>query len=445
MIPSGEVVELLQAMIRNACVNDGTPDSGNEARSVATLQSYLGVAGEVVEPHLRRQSVVMRVPGRIPGAPGLTLLPHTDVVPVNPSGWTRDPFGGEVHGGFVWGRGAIDMLNLTAAMAAVFKRYLTGELPPLPGDLIFCAVADEEAGGALGAEWIARHRPELVTNPYLLTEVATPPLRHGGGLPVTVAEKGPAWRTLRSSGTPGHGSQPFGTDNALIPLAAALTRLVEAPSPVVISEEWKAFVADAGLPPDLEARLGDPDHLDDAIEELWVIDPGLARWAHACTHVTVAPTVMHAGAKQNVIPDGGEARLDMRVAPGQDQATADDHLRKVLGPALYEEIDVVPGTSFDPTSSPPQGPLWEAIGDAAETLTGRRTLLPMLIPFTTDARFFRARGVTAYGVGLFDEALEFGDMMRLFHGHDERVSVGSVALTTEMLAVTLARFGERTG
>lgn len=87
--------------------------------------------------------------------------------------------------------------------------------------------------------------------------------------------------------------------------------------------------------------------------------------------------------------------------------------------------------------------MWEAIGDAAEQLTGSRTRLPMLIPVTTDARFFRHRGAVAYGVGLFDDRMSFGEMLSLFHGHDERVSVGSVELTTEMLAVTLDRFGAR--
>ncbi len=444
MIANDEVVELLQALIRDACVNDGTPDSGHEERAVSTLAGYFGRAGEIVEPHPGRQSVVYRVPGSVPGAPGLTLLPHTDVVPVTPSGWSQDPFGGEIHDGFVWGRGAIDMLNLTAAMAAVFKRYLTGDLPPLPGDLVYAAVADEEAGGALGAAWIAEHRPELVANPYMLTEVATPPLHAQGGLPVTVAEKGPAWRVLRTTGTPGHGSQPFGTHNALVPLAEAVSKLAASPSPVVISDEWRTFIAGAGLPVGLVERLSDPDQVDGAIEELNESDPDLARWAHACTHVTVAPTTLHSGKKQNVIPDGGEARLDMRVVPGQDQTTADDHLRKVLGPALLDEIDVVPDTSFDPSTSIGAGPLWEAIADAAESLTGSRELLPMLIPFTTDARFFRRVGVTAYGVGLFDDAMRFGDMMRLFHGHDERVSLGSIERTTAMLAETIERFGART-
>ncbi len=443
MIPAPEVVELVQALIRNACVNDGTPDSGGESRSVATLAEYFGEPGHVVEPHPGRQSVIYRIPGTDPAAPSLMLLPHLDVVPVNPAGWSYDPFAAEIHDGFVWGRGAIDMLNVTAAMAAVFRRHLTGEAPRLPGDLIFAAVADEEAGGQLGAAWLVEHRPELVRCDYLLTEIATPTFA-GGGLPVTVAEKGPAWKIFRTTGTPSHGSQPYGTDNALLPLAEAVSALAAAPTPVHISPEWREFVAGIGLPAELVTRLTDPDQVDAAIEELAAIDAALARWAHSCTHLTVAPTVLASGKKHNVIPDTGEARFDIRTVPGQDRSTVDDHLRKVLGPDLYERIDIIDDSNFAANASPVGGPLWEAIGDAAESLTGTRSRLPMLIPVTTDARFFRAMGTVAYGVGLFDDRMTFGEMIRLFHGHDERVSLGSIDLTTRLLETTVARFGTRT-
>ena len=387
--PRGEVVELLQALIRNACVNDGTPDSGHEHRSVATLQRYLGADGDVVEPHPGRQSVVFRVPGSTPGAPALVLLPHLDVVPVTASGWTVDPFGAEVHDGFVWGRGAVDMLNLTAAMAAVFSRYRSGEQAPLPGDLVLAAVADEEAGGVHGAGWLAEHRPDLIPADYVLTEIATPRVADAGGLPVTVAEKGPSWKVLRTRGTPGHASQPYRTDNALVPLANAIDLLAAAPEPAAVSAEWAGFAAGAGFSADMTERLTDTDRLDEAIDDLAAVDEPLARFAHACTHLTVAPTLLNAGTKSNVVPDSAEAYLDIRVVPGQDEATVDDHLRKVLGPDRLDRIEVIDHISFPPNGSPASGPLWEAIGDAAESLTGSRALLPMLIPVTTDARFMR--------------------------------------------------------
>ncbi|MCP3998676.1 MAG: M20/M25/M40 family metallo-hydrolase [bacterium] len=442
---STETIELLQQFIRNECVNDGTPDSGHEYRSVDTIADYFGSAGTVVEPHPGRQSVVYRVPGTEQGAPALILLPHLDVVPATERSWDHDPFGAEIVDGFVWGRGAVDMLNLTAAMATVFKPYLTGHLPPLPGDLIFAAVADEEAGGALGAGHLVEEHWDLVRCDYLLTEVAAPGFASESGLalPVTVAEKGPAWRSLHVQGTPSHGSQPFGTDNALVGLAQAITSLAESPTPVDISPSWIEFITSIGLPADLVERLIDPDQIDSAIDELH--DPAFARWVHACTHLTVAPTLMRSGEKQNIIPDLGDASLDIRVTPGQDETTVDDVFRKALDPALLERIEIVTDLDFPANESAADGPLWDAIGDAANDLAGPATLVPMLTPVLTDGRFFRQREVTAYGVGLFESNMDFAGALSMFHGDNERVGVGSVDLTTKLLAKILHRFGERTG
>ena len=121
---TGEAVDLLQHLIRNECVNDGTAASGHESRSATVLQTVLedgGLSTERFEPTLGRASVVARVEGRDRAAPSLCLMGHTDVVPVSPAGWTRDPFGGEVVDGEVWGRGSLDMLYLTATMAVASR------------------------------------------------------------------------------------------------------------------------------------------------------------------------------------------------------------------------------------------------------------------------------------------------------------------------------------
>ncbi len=440
-----EVVDLLVELISNACVNDGTPDSGGEIRSVRTLQRFLGEEGTVVEPHPGRASVVYRIAGTEPGAPALAMLPHLDVVPASSEGWTHPPFSATRADGMVWGRGAVDMLNLTAAMASVFRRYLHGEADPLPGDLVFAAVADEEAGGALGAEHLVTAHWDLVRCEFLLTEVGAPPFRTTDRVvvPVTVAEKGPAWRRVRAHGATGHASQPYGSRNALLPVARAVARLGDARSPVAITDEWVRFVE--GIPLDAGTRAGlvDPDRVDETIDRIAQDDPDLARWAHACTHMTVAPTMLHAGEKANVIPDEAEGHVDVRALPGQEHADVDDHFRKVLGPALRDELEIEPMLEFPATGSAPEGPLWEAIGDAVQRATGGRDLVASMTPVTTDARFFRARGVTAYGVGMFDDSVTFGEMLGMFHGVDERVSERSVELTAALLGDVVAAFGER--
>jgi acetylornithine deacetylase/succinyl-diaminopimelate desuccinylase-like protein len=436
-------IDLLQALIRNACVNDGTPGSGQEHRSVTTLGDFFGRAGTVFEPAPGRQSVVYRVPGTDPSAPTLMLMGRTDVVPANPAGWSCDPFGGEIADGFVWGRGAVDMLNLTAAMATVFAPYLAGELEPPPGGLAFLAVADEENAGGLGARPLVDDRWDLVACDYLLTEIAYPAIvtAQGPGYPVAVGEKGPHWTIVRSRGTPGHGSVPYGASNALAPLVDALAGLFSNPSPVMITPEWNAFVDALGLAEEDRADLLDPDRVDDAIDRLAVTDPRFAAYVHACTHLTVSPNVISGGVKANMVPEVGEAQIDVRSLPGQTRTDVDQHLRKAMGSA-GDRVELIPMADHAANSSSMTNPLWDTIVDSLEDLTGSRRVVPTLMPATTDARFFRSRGVVAYGVGLFDDRIAFPDFLAMFHGHDERIGVESVELTTRLLERIVGRWSE---
>src|SRR5688500_17163824 len=167
-----ETMELLQQLIRNQCVNDGQVSSGDEVRSVDTLEAYLGNAGfdmQRFEPQPGRTSLVARIEGSDPDAPSLLLMGHTDVVPVNPDGWTRDPFGAEIVDGFIWGRGAVDMLNITASQAVAFRRLAESGFTP-KGTLIYLAVADEEALGTWGARWLVENERDAVYADYVLTE-----------------------------------------------------------------------------------------------------------------------------------------------------------------------------------------------------------------------------------------------------------------------------------
>lgn len=437
---SSEVVELLQALIRNQCVNDGTIEGGQEHRSVATLTDFLGIQGEIFEPAPGRRSLVYRIQGADPDAPSLALVPHTDVVPVDPAGWTRNPFGAEIVDGMVFGRGAVDMLNVTAAMAAAARPYITGEVKPR-GDLILAAVADEEAGGRYGAAALVEERWDLVKADYLLTEVAYPSIggEQGPMIPVSIGEKGVFWSALRSWGTPGHGSTPYQADNALEKMTAAVHGIFHTPSPVLMIEEWESFVSVLDLPKELKEALIDPDRVDEAIETLSVEDPLFARYAHALTHMTVSPNMLDAGVKANVIADSARADIDIRALPGMDRTFVDSHLRKAMGSAS-DHVEIQPFMDLEATISPTHNPLWEAIADSVEDLEGHRSLLPTLMTVGTDARFWRTRGTVAYGVGLYDDRMGFSEMLALFHGHDERVSVASVERTTSLYERVLHHF-----
>jgi acetylornithine deacetylase/succinyl-diaminopimelate desuccinylase-like protein len=157
--PTREATALLQDLIRNACVNDGRPESGEERRSSDLLTGYLEGSGldiEHYEPQPGRRSMLAKIEGSDPQAPSLLLMGHTDVVPVNEDGWSRDPFGAEIVDGMVWGRGAVDMLNLTATMAVAFKRLATSGFKPKGTSRI--AVTDKGAGIWARTGWSAQAR-----------------------------------------------------------------------------------------------------------------------------------------------------------------------------------------------------------------------------------------------------------------------------------------------
>src|SRR5207253_9204111 len=142
-------------LIRSTCVEGGSVASGQDARTSDLVRNYphgSGLDTNVYEPDgaRGRARLVSRSAGTAPAAPTLCLMGHTDVVPVTPSHWTREPFGGEVVNGEVWGRGAVDMLNLTASQAVALKTLARRGWRPR-GTLVYLACADEEAGGALGA------------------------------------------------------------------------------------------------------------------------------------------------------------------------------------------------------------------------------------------------------------------------------------------------------
>ncbi|HEX2154203.1 MAG TPA: M20/M25/M40 family metallo-hydrolase [Acidimicrobiia bacterium] len=438
-------VDLLQELIRNRCVNDGSVDSGQEVRSVATLRDFFGVDGEIFEPAPGRQSLVYRVPGSDPDAPTMALVPHLDVVPVNSKGWSVDPFAAEIGDGFVWGRGAIDMLNVTAAMAHAFRPYLTGEAS-MPGDLVFAAVADEENAGTYGAAPLVDGHWDLVGADFLLTEIAYPSIRgrYGPLYPVAVGEKGPYWTRLTTRGTPGHGSAPYGADNALEPLVEAVDRLFASDQPVSIRQEWRELAASLDLPPEVAAGLVDPDRLDDTIETLAVDDPDLARYAHAVTHLTVSPNLLEGGTKANVIPDRAFVDVDIRALPGMDRDFVDAYLRRAMGD-VSDQVELEPLADHDAIVSPSPNPLWDAIVAGIETHTGSGHVVPTMMTGFTDARFWRAKGTVAYGVGLYDDSTDFATFLSLFHGHDERVAIESLKRTTRLLETVLAGFGQRTG
>jgi acetylornithine deacetylase/succinyl-diaminopimelate desuccinylase-like protein len=428
----GPTTELLQSLIRNQCVNDGSPDSGEEIRNADLLQTYLEGAGLGVErfdSRPGRTSIVARIEGSDPDAPTLCLMGHTDVVPVNPEGWSRDPFGGELIDGEVWGRGAIDMLCITSSMAVALRQLSTEGFRP-KGTLIYFGVADEEAGGHWGAEYMIDHHWDAVGADYVLTESGgystTGPdgARH---ITINIAEKGIAWRRLRVHGTPGHGSMPYGSDNALITASEIVRRLATYRTPARLNDLWQARLDSIDVPDEVRSKLADPAALDDALAAL---PPDYARVAHACSHTTISPNVIHGGQKTNTIPDVIDIDVDMRTIPGDTREVVDGYLADVLGD-LADRVEISPIQEFESTRSAVDNALWDTVARRTQIAYPGASLVPGLIMGGTDARFYRAKGAVAYGAALFSPEVTIESFGQRFHGNDERIDVTSLGMSAE--------------
>lgn len=431
-------IDLLVELVRNGCENDLTPDSGQEIRSAETLERFFDGAPVTirrVEPHPGRTTLVVSVEGSDEFAEPLTLLGHTDVVPVDRAAWSHDPFGAEIADGQIWGRGTVDMLGLTAAMATVTRDLARSTRPR--GTLTFVAVADEEARGGLGAGWLAQHQPDLFSWGNCISEFGGShlPVRDGSdAVVVAVGEKGAAQRRLTVRTEPGHGSTPWRRPSAVQRIAEVAVRIAALQPPASHDPLWRDFVQAFRFDPDTErALLAGAD--DDAYE---AFGP-LARYAHAISHLTVAETVIGAGRAINVIPGTASLELDIRTLPGQSDDDVDRVLRTALGD-MADEVEIEHLISEPATASPTDTELCRAIEATIDEFFPGVPVVPTIGSGGSDLRFARHMGGVGYGFSLYRRERALGEVQGLWHGTDEHIGVDDVDLTARALHRLVGRF-----
>lgn len=432
-------IELLRDLIRIPTVNHGTGEAGDANETVACdrVAEHLRAAGvepKIFEKKKGRGSLVARVKGT-GEKPPLLLNAHLDVVDADRSAWRRDPFGAEIHDGYIWGRGAIDMKHMAAMSAcvlALLARHVK-EGGRLERDVIFAAVADEEAGCALGSMYLCDEHADEVRAEYMLGEIGGFSLHLFGRTfyPIQVAEKGMCWVRATFRGTPGHGSMPD-PESAVVKLARAIERLGRRRLPMHPTEVVQRFIE--GMARELPnpqrqvlRRLTVPRVAGLILDHL-VRDPDQRRSFGAMLSNTASPNVVRAGAKVNVIPGSASVEIDGRTLPGQSEAEFLAELRAALGEGpLGREAE--PPTlevlrSLPPIEASSATPLF---GHLAATIrrndpTGHP--LPYMIPGFTDAKAYSRLGTVCYGFSpvRFDPTHDIS-FSRMYHGHDERVPV----------------------
>jgi acetylornithine deacetylase/succinyl-diaminopimelate desuccinylase-like protein len=410
-----EVVDLLRRLIRL----DTTNPPGNETAAAELLREYLEAAGVECALHARvpeRANLVARIRGAGDG-PSLALLSHTDVVLADPAEWERDPFGGELDGGEVWGRGALDMKGEVAASAVALATLARAGWRG-SGDLIFVAAADEEVGDGFGLQWLVEAHPDAVRADFSLNEGAGDRVELGGRVLYlcATAEKMSSPFVLRVHGRSGHASMPSIGDNALVKAAPLVARL-------------GAFDVEPQLIPEVEgflaALLGAVPPATDALARARSIAPLAGELIEPLLGMTVSPTRARASDKRNVIPALCEITVDVRLLPGQTPEQAEAALRAWLGDGDYELVNT---ERQGGTRSQIGGPLWDAVEAFVEEEEPGARPAPICVAGFTDSHWLReAFGTVAYGF-FPSRALDSETAARLIHSANERVPVSDLEL-----------------
>jgi acetylornithine deacetylase/succinyl-diaminopimelate desuccinylase-like protein len=410
-----EAVGLLQELIRV----DTTNPPGNETAAAELLRDYLEAAGVECELHARvpeRANLVARIRGTGDG-PSLALLSHTDVVLADAVEWERDPFGGELVDDHIWGRGALDMKGEVVA-SAVALATLAREGWRGSGDLIFVAAADEEVGDGFGLQWLVEAHPDSVRADFSINEGAGDRVELGGKVLYlcATAEKMSAPFRLRVHGRSGHGSMPSIADNALVKAAPFIERLGAFTSEPKLIPEVEGFLR--LLLPDLPAP-------GQALAAARGISPLAGELIEPLLAMTVAPTMVRASSKRNVIPALCEVTVDVRLLPGETPADAEAELRAWLGDGAY---DLENYERQGGTRSPIGGPLWDAVQSFVAEEEPGAVAAPTCVAGFTDSHWLReAFGTVAYGF-FPSRAMDSETAARLIHSANERVPVADLEL-----------------
>jgi acetylornithine deacetylase/succinyl-diaminopimelate desuccinylase-like protein len=406
-----EALDCLRALIRL----DTTNPPGNEriaADYIADALAAHGVESVIRESAPTRASLVARHPGTDSSKGALLLSSHTDVVPVERSGWTREPFSGEIADGCVWGRGSIDMKSKCATDLVLMTALKRAGAKP-DRDVIMAAVADEEAGSDYGAKFLVERHPELVRAAYVLNEVGgfTIHLRNRRFYPIQIAEKGFVTIKMKVTAMPGHGSMPR-SDTAISRISELITKIVNTPMRKNVSPFMRKTLEELGVPVDSPGPL-----------------------FQAMLANTVSPTILRAGYKDNVIPGEATIVLDGRTLPGEDPESFMAELREIVGPEpTFELIKTAP-----PAETSPDTPLFELIKETIEASDPGSRAIPWMIPGATDNKFYSKLGAACYGFSpvKLEPHMPFGS---LYHGNDERLPIDGFYWGLKVYAEVVLKF-----
>ena len=425
-----DVITLAQDLIRIDSSNYGDADGPGErevAEYVATYLSDLGLAPVLRESEPKRTSLTALWEGEDRSRPPLVVHGHLDVVPAFREDWSTDPFGAEIKGGMIWGRGAVDMKGIDAMYLAAAGRLIKAGKKPAR-DIVLAFFADEEHGGARGAKWLAReHRDDFHGATEAISEVGgfSIQVRDKRVYLIQTAEKGIQWLRLVGTGRQGHGSFVH-QDNAVTHLAGALARIGTHEWPTEISPTVERLLRGTAEIAGVEYAT-DPETLTTIISELGSI----GAMVDASIRNTSNPTMMDAGYKTNVIPDSAMGYVDTRFLAGHEES-----MLRTIEELAGTNVKVEQYITEPAIEAPFESDLVDRMIAAVRTDDPEAIVLPYSLMGGTDNKHLAGIGITGYGFAPLRLPKEL-DFSKLFHGIDERVPVESLTFGTRVMEAFL--------
>lgn len=409
------LVELIQI--------DSTNPPGNETDVTDYLRVALGADGiesETYALEVSRANLVVRAKGNGSKRP-LLIMGHTDVVGVQADKWYADPFSGMRQDGFIYGRGTLDDKNSVAAGLMVMKLLKRFHVE-LDRDVIFLAEAGEEGTPEVGINFMVEHHLDVINAEYVLAE--------GGGnvmeadqvevVGIETTEKMPRRVTLVARAKPSHGSMPT-LQNAVLILANAVAKAGTWQTEVRFNETTRAyFQRMAEISDDEDAfrydNVENPEE-SEAIQQYFIEN---FPYHYSISRTSVAPTVIDAGFRKNVIPSEASAILDIRMLPDENVEDFYAELAKVIDDP---RVEIVPERIYRPAAPPSEidNEMFQTLERVAKDMYPHSAVLPIMSTGATDMAQVRAEGMQAYGIGPSRTVEEMNSGFGA-HGDNERIT-----------------------
>jgi acetylornithine deacetylase/succinyl-diaminopimelate desuccinylase-like protein len=421
---------------------DTTNPPGNEQAAAKYLASILtkeGITAELLDVAPGRSALVARLRSSAVADPSkaLLLVGHMDVVGVDKSKWSVDPFGGVIKDGYLYGRGSSDDKSMVIANLAAFIALKRGNVH-LNRDVIFLATTDEEQFGEASLKILIAKYWDKFAAGFAINEGGKIVLKNGKVQYVAVqaSEKVPVNVSVIAKGPSGHASVPT-KDNAVVHLAAAVAKIGAYTAPVHLTSITRRYFE--GLSAIEEDEIGKwmrvidtPDRGEHAQRVLSDANP---MW-NSMMRDTVAPTILQAGVRSNVIPSEARAVLNIRLLPGDSLDGLLGELKKLVNdPAVT--LEVQPDGGLAAPNSTLDSEFYAAIVKVSAQEFGGAPVLPFMSTGATDSAQLRLHSVQAYGLRPFPMTEEDD---RRVHGDDERLPLAGFAKGVDLMARIVAEF-----